>query len=312
MARAKAADHDHDDAPPAKPKAPAKSATKSVESKSTALPKRGHTKQLWLMLAALATIGGSYALWKQIEPAIFGSEHYTFTRQQLILTPSPTWVHADIKAEAFKQSSIEEPMSALDRGLAERLSKAFTMHAWVSRVVLVKLLTTPPGAQIDLEYRRPVCMVEVPGGLFPIDEFGVLLPTADFSMEDAKAYPRLSGVPAATAGPVGTPWQDAQVVAAARIAATLAPNWRTLKLERIVPLTGSTPADPQFELRTGRGTRVVWGHAEPPAGSNESKLADKLAKLSRYATPAEGLDRATPEELDVRTGSGLIALPATH
>ena len=102
--------------------------------------------------------------------------------------------------------------------------------------------SNPASVKVDLAYRKPVCMVVVPGGLLPVDAEGILLPRGegDFSPIEATRYPRLEGVDHMPTGPVGSRWTDAKVIGGAEIAAAIGPAWEAFGLHRIVPLA----ADP--------------------------------------------------------------------
>jgi hypothetical protein len=262
-----------------------------------------------LGLAVLA--GGSYGLWKFVEPHVVAGQHYKFDAQQIIVTPTPPWIHSDVKAEALKQAGIDEQLSVLESGLAERVAGAFALHPWVKKVVRV-IKRPPAGLDVDLIYRRPVCMIEVPGGLYPVDDHGVLLPTGDFTTDEAVHYPRLSNMQTVTEGPVGTTWQDTRVLGAAKITSVLLENWESLKLYRIVPVPAADATAPiEYELYTRRQTRVLWGHADPITAAGEPAAEEKLAQLKKYATPREGIDRAVPQDIDVRHPGDLVATPRT-
>jgi hypothetical protein len=162
---------------------------------------------------------------------------------------------------------------------------------------------------VELRYRRPAAMVEVPGGLFPVDEEGVLLPSTDFTAVEARKYPRLVGIDSQPLGPVGTPWQDRSVVEAARIAVALREVWDELRLHslRRVPVAGSELTAPQYEyeLITQNGTTIPWGRAPGGEQSTEAPLAEKIARLKQYAIDYGGLDEsARRNDLDLRVRAG--------
>ena len=129
----------------------------------------------------------------------------------------------------------------MDDDLVERVAKAFAGHPWVAKVLSVAK-RYPASVKVELAYRKPVCMVVVPGGLVPVDEGGILLPRGegDFSPLEATRYPRLEGIDHMPAAPVGSRWTDAKVIGGAEIAAAIGPAWGGLGLRSIVPLA----ADP--------------------------------------------------------------------
>ena len=149
-----------------------------------------------------------------------------------------------------------------------------------------KVRKRPPAqVEVDLVYRRPVCMVDQPGGPAPVDIEGVLLPSDDFSPIEKKSYPRLSGVDTGPVGPAGQRWGDGRVVGGAEIAAALADAWQRLRLERIVAsprAAASAVVEPTFQLVTRRGTRILWGLAPGSKAAGEIPAAEKVARLLQY------------------------------
>ena len=143
-----------------------------------------------LLVAALAL--GTVAAVIYVYPHFMASGLYTVTQDKVIVTPKPPWIHADIRAEVFRDPSLEGPLSSLDDGLAERIRRAFAAHHWVASAK-VRIRPTAE-VEVDLVYRRPVCMVDQPGGPLPVDAAGVLLPSDDFSPVEKKSYPCLGGV----------------------------------------------------------------------------------------------------------------------
>ena len=167
--------------------------------------------------------GGWYWTWRRIGPRILGSSEYRVGPEQVEITPLPPWIHSDIRAEVFRSPTLDGPLSILDADLAERFYKAFTQCAWVAKVVSVTK-RHPALVKVELTYRKPVGMVEVRGGVLPVDSEGVLLPQGDFSPIEATRYPRLVGAEREPAGPPGRSWGDAAVVGGAEIAAASAPS----------------------------------------------------------------------------------------
>ena len=149
---------------------------------------------------------------------------------------------------------------------------AFKVHPWVAKAAVTK--RAGPRVNVDIVYRRPVCMVEVANAgtlysgstvdLLPVDGEGVWLPGEDFSQKQKETYPCLAGIDHRPIQPVGHPWGDARVVDGASIAAALLPVWQQLKLYRIQTAARTSAADdrgPTYELYTRTGTRIDWGLA---------------------------------------------------
>jgi hypothetical protein len=157
-------------------------------------------------------------------------------------------------------------------------------------------------------YRQPVAMVEVPGGLYPVDASGVLLPSDDFSPADARAYPRVAGVESTPLGMAGAAWGDPVVAGAAKIADGLAPIWTESRLHAIrwvKPTAGSNPSAPAaYDLLTGAGTTIHWGVAPGNEPTGEPSLDQKAARLKILITQYGNLDAAAAAtNLDLRQPS---------
>lgn len=298
-------------------------AAKSADAKKTepkgggkrATPSSHLSRRLLLGGAALAIAGyGLYALWQSVRPQVETGPHYRLTVDDVHVPPLPPWIHCDVRREVLRDAGIDGAVSLLDEGLVERLAKAFALHPWVAKVERVS--KSPAAVTVELVYRRPACMVEVPGGLFPVDDEGYLLPTADFAPSEAARYPRLSGIPVVTEGPVGTRWHDTRVMRAARIASALRELWNELNLNRIVPVAAAEQpapdAEPQFEIYTNLGTRIVWGAAGQGRSAAEPDDAEKASRLRKYATEHGSLEGSSgPQTLDVRGPGGPVASPRT-
>jgi len=78
----------------------------------------------------------------------------------------PEWIHCDLRAEIFRSAALDGPLSIMDEDLAERIAVACALHPWVARVRSVRKYH-PARVVVELDYRRPVLMVEVTGGLLP-------------------------------------------------------------------------------------------------------------------------------------------------
>jgi len=263
---------------------------------------RGRPVVLAVLIAGLC-FGLWYAVWQRVREDVLSSEQYWLTLEDVQITPLPVWVHRDIRAEVFRDASLDGPLSIMDEELTGRIADAFSMHPWVAKVGRVRK-SHPARVEVELVYRHPVCMVQVPGGLLPVDAEGVLLPSGDFSPIEAGRYPRLAGIGTVPVGPAGTIWGDIRVVGGAEIAAAFGPAWEELRLDRIV---ASTLVDVHhgdeylYELFTKAGTRILWGRAPGTDMPGELPAADKVALLKKYADEHGRLDGPTgPQELDVR------------
>ena len=260
----------------------------------------GRTLTLTVIIVAGFT-GGAWAVWRRVEKHVENSADYLVKIDQIAITPQPEWVRSDIRAEAFRNaSSPDRPLSSLDDNLAERIHIAFMLDPWVAKAKVTK--SAAAQVRVDIEYRRPACMVELAAGptveLLPVDGLGVWLPGEDFSQKQKESYPCLAGIDRRPIQPVGHAWGDARVVDGAAIAAALLPVWQPLKLYRIRCVSQTVAVRPMFELYTRMGTKIVWGYASGRTAS-EPGVDEKVARLQQYAAAHGGLDGGQP--LDARS-----------
>lgn len=266
---------------------------------------QGETQPIALGVLIAAVFGALwYVGWRQVRNEVLTSPDYWLTLENVDTTPLPPWIHSDIRAEVFRDASLDGPLSIMDPKLSERIAKAFALHPWVAEVGRVRKFH-PARVQVDLAYRRPVCMVIALGGPHPVDAEGTLLPRDDFSPVEISRYPHLVEIGSVPVGPVGTRWGDPRVVGGAEIAAALGDAWEELSLDRIVPSVAPENGSGNeylYELYTRGGTRILWGRAPGTDMPGEVPAADKVARLRKYRTEHGTLEGPSgPQELDVRS-----------
>jgi hypothetical protein len=261
----------------------------------------GRTLTAAALLAALFS-AGIWAVWRHVRERVVSSGQYTITPEKIEITPKPPWIHTDVRGEVFRYGSLEG-LSSLDDRAGERIASAFALHPWIAKARVN--LRAPARIQVELTYRRPMCMVEVPGDLLPVDVEGILLPSGDFSPIEKQSYPCVGGIDTRPRGPVGQRWGDGRVVDGAEIAAALGAAWQPLKLYRIVPaatVNAAAAEEPSYDLFTRAGTRVLWGRAPRTKIAGELPTAEKVARLAQYAADHGSLEgRSGPQQIDVRS-----------
>jgi hypothetical protein len=241
-------------------------------------------------------------VWWKVRSHVETQPEYLAAMEDLEITPPPAWIHTDIKSEVIRDAGLPKSISILDEHAPQLLSEAFGLNAWVARVAGVHT-SYPAHIRVDLIYRQPVAMVEVPGGLLPVDVQSVLLPTDGFSAAEAQSYPRIAGISTSPRGLIGTPWGDTSVEQGAKLAALLQAAWPTLGLHHIqlAPLAGDTnPAEMGWQLVTRRGSAFLWGSTPDAEGSDEAKSPDKLARLQKLIGEYETLDSVPQNQRDLR------------
>ena len=252
---------------------------------------RSSLRRVWI--AGAATLAGFallfWAVAHSLREQMLHSPRFRVQAENIVLEPSPpAWIHRPVVQEVIDHARWEEPLSVLDAQLAKKLYEAFSLHPWIARVEQV-VLQAGPRVRVQVRYRKPVLMVEVPGGLFAVDQQGVLLPSEDFTPEQAAGFPRLGGVRSRPSGPPGTPWGDPAVQQAAWVASQLADVWHAWGLYRLVPRRPPKTTQKQaatapwwFEIHTRHGTRIVWGPArggpEVPSARQRKALLEQLVR----------------------------------
>jgi hypothetical protein len=227
-----------------------------------------------------------------VRSRVLSSEDYWLTREKTEITPPPEWITTDIRLQVFRDAGLDRPLSIADDDLVERIRNAFASHPWVAKVGRVQKFQ-PARVEVDLVYRRPVCMVEIAGEPTPIDAEGVVLPREDFSTVEASRYPLLVGIDEAPLGIAGARWNDDRVIGGAEIAAALGGDWGKMSLSRIVVAkpSGVGPHEtPTFDLLTRNGTRIRWGRGPSGDAPGEVAVKEKVARLEAYLAEHGSLD----------------------
>ena len=246
------------------------------------------------LVVAVLLIVGLVVGWNRWGPAVIAGDAYQLQTDCIELTPQPAWIQSDVKREVMVEGSLEG-MPLLDRQLTVNVARAFELHSWVERVERVRKRPGPK-VQVELIYRRPVAMVEVltedQPGLLPVDRFGVVLPPADFSAEQARDYLRVVVDYHQPNGPLGTSWGDDRVEGAAMASMLNEIKWQDAGLYRVVAI--SQPSNPtrsnfRYDLVTRNQQRIRWGRAPGSELQDEPGAADKITRLLEYVRQDGGL-----------------------
>ena len=123
--------------------------------------------------------------------------------------------------------------------------------------------------------------------------------------DQVRLFPRIVADGAVPSGPAGTPWGDARILGAARIATAFGSRWAETGLYRIVAYHTdgeflSVEKEPSFDLVSRTGTRVRWGHTPGKEATGESQASLKLKRLFQIISEHGSLDGTTFPEIDLR------------
>lgn len=267
------------------------------------------TRLCIIAVALLALISWPYVRSKV--PKLADQPQYAITVDNIIITEPPAWVPADIGHQVHNRAGLPEQMSLLDKGLVQQVTDAFAVHPWVKSVKRVEK-QQPARVVVSLEYRKPVALVEVQGGLYAVDADGILLPPRDFRQTDLDQYPIVGRVSSVPAGGAGEPWGDPVVLGAARIAEILVNKnkqgdqfWSALDVKRIETpnriAANDSLDDLIYRLRTPGGSLIIWGRAPGTGHPGEVAAEKKIRRLEEYLADYGGYETAHgPSELDIR------------
>lgn len=245
-----------------------------------------------VVVAAIAAVAGGFA-WQRFGPDVRLRSDYVLQPEDVVLSGQPAWVKGDITAEALRNASLDTPLPLDDPELARRIARAFDVHPWVRSVDRVEV-TSPAAAHVTITCREPVAMVRVAGGLLPVDGEGVVLPSDDFTPEEAAAYPVVGGVRSLPQGPAGSAWGDPAVEEAVAVVAVTRPEWGPLSLvECRLAEAGNGGL---WELVNAAGIAITFGSSPGQEAAGEPGMAEKIGALKHLAS-----NGPVAESADLRT-----------
>lgn len=261
----------------------------------------------WLACSLLVIVFLPYAHW--FTPDLSSLPQYRIDWSRVAVTPPPPGVPEDLVAEVRAAAELPDELRLLERGLAERLARAFAAHPWIRRVTRVEV-QRQRRIEIDVVYRQVAVLVETSRGYYPVDESAVLLPPGDFTPADVARLPVVRNIKSAPQGAPGEAWGDLMVECAAKLGSALAPggdadkHWKRMGLAAIVAPTPRvadyTAEDLSFEIVTRGGSTILWGR--PPGGDAlEPNVEEKLSRLDQVIHSQGSLDGpAGPYRIDIR------------
>ena len=258
-----------------------------------------------MFLAAMGLVLFNVApVLKSFLPDLNKEPEYRLRSSQIEVTQPPHWVPHDLIEQVLEHADLPHELSLLDNHLAQEVAEAFQLHPWVEEVVSVRK-SFPAKLTVQLTYRKPVAMVQVKQGMYPIDGASILLPPADFSVADTKLYPVITNVRSTPQGPAGTPWGDSLVAGGAKLAEALGPHWKKLQLTAIdcqrpaKPVSGDD--DSFYVLVAQGGSRILWGRGPGSDNPGELTTEQKIGRLQKYLADFGSFSRPHgPYEIDIR------------
>jgi len=238
---------------------------------------------LFLVLAVFAGIGTLG--WYFVKDKIRIKQEYRLSADKVVVSPPPDWIPDPFVEDVLRSSGLNQTGSLLDKALPQKLAEAFAAYPWIERVEQV-VLRYPSGANVELVYRTPVALVQVPQrGVMPVDRNGIVLPPQYLSEANSDWKSKhwiVHGIQSLPLGSFGTPWGDPLVHTAAQLAAALTDDpdntAESVKLTRsIIATTETIPGGTRIvcRLKTAAGMEIHWGTVV----SDDPKFESKKKKL---------------------------------
>ncbi len=253
---------------------------------------------LFTLLVVAVLVGLWFGLWSTWKTDLLHSEEYRLDPARFHLPRRPVWVPETLVHDVLLSAGLNRLESVLDAKLPEKLSAAFSLNPWVRKVRKVQI-KYPAEVYVDLDYRRPVCLVQLPddSGFYPVDSEGILLPTDYFTrgspQEIAEKMSELLlvvGAPSSPIGSFGDTWGESSVEKAAQLADLLGEDAKLWGIDtlRIItdPKANSLALSwevqpPKYRLITGNGRTVEWGTYDFAPGSPKVPSLKEEAKKEK-------------------------------
>jgi len=279
---------------------------------------------------------GFYVGWAKWGGMIRAQPQYRLATDSFEVTPQPDWIQSDVKGDVIRDGDLTQ-LSVLDPDLTKNVVQAFELHTWVAKVLWCGKRPGKDGPRVivELQYRQPIIMVRArddqwEGDCFwPVDTEGVFLPPDEFSRSQTERYLRVDAAYVPPMGAVGTPYGDAGVAGAARVAAGIGAAWESMGLQWIVVRkdmrvsVGQPPkaayvllpagGDPDRVARRPAGQltsmraekaetlEVIWGHAPGHENQDEATADQKVMRLQMFVNQNGSLDQLPPSTvIDLR------------
>jgi hypothetical protein len=291
---------------------PAKSEKDAQPQSPPASPPRRHPlaqrrfRALIVLIVVALLAGVAREAWRRTAPIVARRDRYLLPAESITVTSAPEWIVADVRQQVIHAAALDRRLSILDSAFVDEIKHAFTLHPWVQSVDRIEK-KFPPAVHVDLTYRRPVAVVEIPSGdsriLLPVDAACIHLPAEDVPLIRRQYLPRITGI--AGQPPAGQRWEDPRVTGAVELAVGLSDLWEPLHLMEICPSARTvTHGDRQmfvYDIVTRGGTKIIWGASPHSLAPGEARFAIKVERLKKCIEQYGPLDSVkAPGTVDVR------------
>ena len=244
------------------------------------------------MLPPALLIVGGFVAWQRYGAQRVRAAAGVLEASAIHAAEPPPGVPRDVVERVVRRYALHE-RSASEPGTPATLARCLSRSAWIDAVRGVR--PRPGGGfDVDMTYRTPAAMVRVykPGDdapyYFPVDADGVLLPPTDFDRRQTADFIHIDASGAFTRRPVGEPFGDARVEAAASLAGMLHEYRDVLGVREITVDDGSIRSGDRdgayLVVRRAGNVDIEWD--SPPGYERPGELTanEKLRRLLDVAT----------------------------
>lgn len=128
---------------------------------SSRLTQRLSWRSMMLLGVVLLLFFVSFVFFQERESLFFESwSVYRLKQDQIIVNPPPGWISEDPAAMVFNAFAKNGQIALLDDTLIPKIRNQLEAIPWIGHVVQIRR-RYPAGLVLQLEYREPVCLVEV-------------------------------------------------------------------------------------------------------------------------------------------------------
>lgn len=278
------------------------------------------------LIHALHVIPGGSLLFALIPIAIFGylgwyhygakrldRTFYSLKLDQIKISTQPEWIKSAVLDEVFKSKRLDR-INTLDPSANADIASAFETHPWVKSATRVRKYGNT--ITVDLVYRQPLALIQVPhrletgewkDGFDPIDQYGVVLPIADFNDSDVTDHKYIFiDIENIARTPEGMAYADIRVHQALKLANMLeASGLRSLLgVEWLLVRRDNDASSGKpwiLGLQTNDKRKITWGRAPGEELPTESPADRKLSDLTNWLK-VEREKGSKGSHLDLSTG----------
>ena len=252
--------------------------------------------------------------WNHYADQFADRKEFLLSPRDILITTPPPWIQSNVLADSVDAAGLPDPLDLRDRDLTNKIASALEKHAWIRQVLKV-VKQYPAKVLVEVEYRKPVAMVEVEyadegamrRGLIPVDAEGTVLPPQEFSLIQANdKFPRIHIDLKRPMVSAGMKCDDARIIEAASIANLLLPYWPDLKLEKIVV---KEDGGRHYELLRSDQSQIIWGSPPGQELPQETIATHKVQVMLKKAAEAALTDSSPQASLDLRTAGRALTNP---